>query len=119
MPTPACGALAPRLQVSAQGGAVSSPIRRIHRSGERRPAPCRERYLLPAVQASLESRFATEESIQRFQSLLLATGNALIGAAAIVTSLVLFAMHVNVERMPHGLFRRLSGDRKLLGAFAL
>jgi hypothetical protein len=46
-------------------------------------------------------------------------GSALIGAAAIVTSLVLFAMQVNIERMPHGLFRRLSADRKLLGAFAL
>ena len=63
-------------------------------------------YLLPAVKASPESRFATEEAIQSFQSLLLATGSALIGAAAIATSLVLFAMQVNVERMPHGLFRR-------------
>ena len=43
-------------------------------------------YLVPAIQVSLESRFATEEAIQRFQSLLLATGSALIGAAAIVTS---------------------------------
>ena len=34
-------------------------------------------------------------------------------------SLVLFAMQVNIERMPHGLFRRLSADLKLLGAFAL
>ena len=76
-------------------------------------------YLVPAVQASLESHFASEEAIQRFRSLLLATGSALIRAAAIVTSLVLFAMQVNVECMPHGLFRRLSGDRKLLGAFAL
>ena len=46
------------------------------------------------------------------------TGGALVGAAAIVTSLVLFAMQVNVERMPHGLFRQLSDDRKVLGAFA-
>ncbi len=28
-------------------------------------------------------------------------------------------MQVNIERMPHGLFRRLSADWKLLGAFAL
>ena len=46
------------------------------------------------------------------------TGAALIGATAIVTSLVLFAMQVNVERLPHRLFRRLSQDRKLLIAFA-
>ena len=42
-----------------------------------------------------------------------------MGAAAIVTSLVLFAMQVNIERMPHGLFRRLSADLRLLGAFLL
>ena len=75
-------------------------------------------YPLPSLQRLLETRFATEEGVQRVQSLLLNTGSALIGAAAIVTSLVLFAMQVNVERMPHGLFRRLSEDRKLLGAFA-
>ena len=75
-------------------------------------------YLLPTLQTLLETRFATEEAVQRVQSLLLNTGSALIGATAIVTSLVLFAMQVNVERMPHGLFRRLSEDRKLLGAFA-
>ncbi len=53
------------------------------------------------------------------RSLILGTGSALISAAAIVMSLVLFAMQVNIERMPHGLFRRLSADLKLLGAFAL
>ena len=31
---------------------------------------------------------------------------AAIGAAAIVSSLVLFAMQVNIERTPHGLFRQ-------------
>ena len=75
-------------------------------------------YLLPTLQTLLASRLGTEEGIQRVQNLLLNTGSALIGAAAIVTSLELFAMQVNVERMPHGLFRRLSEDRKLLGAFA-
>ena len=75
-------------------------------------------YLLPTVQTHLQTRFATDEAVHRIQSLILNTGSALIGAAAIVTLLVLFAMQVNVERMPHGLFRRLSEDRKLLGAFA-
>ena len=75
-------------------------------------------YLTPILQPTLETHFATEEAVQRVQGLILNTGSALIGAAAIVTSLVLFAMQVNIERMPHGLFRRLSGDSKLLGAFA-
>ena len=75
-------------------------------------------YLVPSIQTLLEPRFSTEESVQRLQGLLLNTGSALIGAAAIVTSLVLFAMQVNVERLPHGLFRHFSQDRKLLGTFA-
>lgn len=64
-----------------------------------------------ALEASLE--------VSSVQALVLNLGSALIGATAIVTSLVLFSMQVNVERMPHGLFRRLGSDSKLLGAFAL
>ena len=74
-------------------------------------------YLAPAMQRILETRIATEETVQSVQGVILNTGNALIGAAVIVVSLVLFAVQVNIERMPHGLFRRLSEDRKLLGAF--
>ncbi len=51
------------------------------------------------------------------QSLLLAIGGAFIGATAIASSFVLFAIQVNIERLPYGLFRRLSSDRRLLGAF--
>lgn len=76
-------------------------------------------YLLSTFQAALEAHYATVQAIEGLRNLILNTGSALIGAAAIVTSLVLFAMQVNIERMPHGLFRRLSGDPKLLGAFAL
>jgi hypothetical protein len=46
-------------------------------------------------------------------------GASLLGAAAIVMSLVMFAMQINVERTPHRLFRRLSTDLRLLGAFAV
>lgn len=59
------------------------------------------------------TRFATATS------LLAGVGAALIGATAITFSLILFAMQINVERMPHGLFRRLSSDGRLLGAFAV
>ena len=76
-------------------------------------------YLSPSLQAALESHYATQDAVQALQRLLLNAGTALIGAAAIVTSLVLFAMQVNIERMPHGLFQRLSADLKLLGAFAI
>ncbi|WP_423856393.1 DUF2254 family protein [Bordetella trematum] len=57
------------------------------------------------------------ESLATLRTLLGSTGAALIGAAAIAFSLVVFAMQINVERMPHGLFRRLSSDRRLLGSF--
>ena len=76
-------------------------------------------YLSSDLQNVLAGYYSTEHAIDGLRSLILNVGSALIGAAAIVTSLVLFAMQVNIERMPHGLFRRLSADRKLLGAFAL
>lgn len=76
-------------------------------------------YWSPELQKILEARYSTEQSIEGLRSLIQNIGTALIGAAAIVTSLVLFAMQVNIERMPHGLFRRLSADRRLLSAFAL
>jgi len=75
-------------------------------------------FWIPALQDLLEPNFATEARLTLLRSLCLTLGGALIGAAAIVSSLVLFAMQVNIERMPHGLFRRLSADRRLLGAFA-
>lgn len=76
-------------------------------------------YLSPVLQNVLIDFYSTGPELESLRSLILNVGSALIGAAAIVTSLVLFAMQVNIERMPHGLFRRLSADRRLLGAFAL
>lgn len=71
----------------------------------------------PFIQASLEPHFLGNRDIEGLRALVLNIGSALMGAAAIVTSLVLFAMQVNIERMPYGLFRRLSMDGRLLGAF--
>lgn len=76
-------------------------------------------YLLPIFQDVLGDHYSSQQRIQELRALMLNVGSALIGATAIVTSLVLFAMQVNVERLPHGLFHRLSKDLKLLGAFAL
>ena len=56
----------------------------------------------------------TGEDVSAF---LLALGAALIGGAAIAFTLIMFAMQVNVERLPHGLFRRFSTDRQLLVGF--
>ena len=76
-------------------------------------------YLLPTLQNLLECHYATDQALEGLRSLILSIGSALLGATAIVSSLVLFAMQVNIERMPHGLFRRLSADPKLFGVFAL
>jgi hypothetical protein len=73
---------------------------------------------IPGLQERLDPHFATAEQLDTLQSFFLALGAALIGAAAIVSALVMFAMQANVERMPHGLFRRLSADVRLLSAFA-
>lgn len=65
------------------------------------------------LNAHLESRITTDG----ISSLLLSLGAALIGGAAIAFTLVMFAMQVNVERLPHGLFRRFSTDARLLSYF--
>ncbi len=75
-------------------------------------------YLTPTLQNLLNPYFSTDVRLSGFRTLLVTLGGSLIGAAAIAFSLVMFAMQVNVERMPHGLFRKLSSDHKLLGSFA-
>lgn len=71
----------------------------------------------PPLQRMTGDFFADTSNLSALKSLLGGIGAALIGAAAIAFSLILFAMQVNVERMPHGLFKRLSSDGRLLGAF--
>lgn len=73
--------------------------------------------MLPLIQRATGGYFEDGERIAALRSLLSDTGAALIGATAIAFSLVVFAMQINVERMPHGLFRRLSSDKRLLGSF--
>lgn len=75
-------------------------------------------YFAPAWQRILEPHLSDQSRLADLRSLFLALGGALIGAAAIAFSLVMFAMQVNVERMPHGLFRRFSADTRLMAAFA-
>lgn len=68
--------------------------------------------------AFLHPFLENENFVERLNGTALQIGAALLGASAIVASLVLFAMQVNVERLPHGLFRRLSTDKHLLSCFA-
>jgi hypothetical protein len=73
---------------------------------------------IPALQNHFESYLSVQGRLASIRALFLTLGGALIGATAIAFSLIMFAMQVNVERMPHGLFRKFSSDVKLLGAFA-
>jgi hypothetical protein len=66
-------------------------------------------WLLPHLDSNLMA------SLQTFA---VTVGGAMIGATAIASSFVLFAMQVNVERLPYRLFYRFSSDLKLLSAFA-
>ncbi|MFY4808038.1 hypothetical protein ACOTVK_05690 [Aliarcobacter butzleri] len=55
----------------------------------------------------------------KLSNLFLNTGTALIGASAIVFTLIIFTLQVNIERMPYGLFNTLSSDKKILISFIL
>jgi hypothetical protein len=64
------------------------------------------------------SKFSpSKEDVASYKALYLGIGQSMIGATAIATTFVLFAMQVNVEHLPHGLFRRFSSDPKLLSSF--
>jgi hypothetical protein len=72
--------------------------------------------LAPRLQRVLGAYFDTDH-FAVLRNLLTAIGGALIGATAIGFSVVMIAVQLNFARMPHGLFRRLSSDLRLLGAF--
>ncbi len=68
-------------------------------------------------QNTITSLLSTPEAILNVQFLFLTLGGALISASVIVFTLVVFAMQANIERMPYGLFRKLSDDKKILVSF--
>ena len=73
--------------------------------------------LIPDLQSYLEPRF-TPERLSTLRSLLVGIGASLIGATAIIFSVVMLAVQLNFARIPFGLFRRLSSDVPLLACFA-
>lgn len=79
---------------------------------------CISAFLAPNLQHYLESYLSEKSRFAAIRSLFLSLGSALIAAAAIAFSLIMFAMQVNVERMPHGLFRKLSTDKRIIASFA-
>nr|WP_129502260.1 hypothetical protein [Malaciobacter halophilus] len=66
---------------------------------------------------TLTSYFLDGEKLKLLTTFYITTGAALIGITVLVFTLVMFAMQVNVERMPHGLFHKLSNDKKIVFCF--
>ncbi|WP_342651232.1 hypothetical protein [Pseudomonas sp. REB1044] len=73
--------------------------------------------VIPFLQSLVGDFFSRPENLGALRSLLGGMGSALVGAAAIAFSIIVFAMQTNVERMPHGLFKQFSSDRRLLCSF--
>lgn len=61
--------------------------------------------------------FDSKERLGDLRTLFVSIGGALVGASAIAFSFVMFVMQVNVERLPHGLFRIFNTDGQIVGAF--
>lgn len=74
--------------------------------------------LIPPLQDFVITKLGDTDGPSAIRSLLQTLAGAMLGATAIVSSLVLFSMQINVDRLPHGLFRHLSTDVRLLIAFA-
>lgn len=66
------------------------------------------------LQPVLEHHFGAPDTLAAAQTLLVTLGGALVGAAAIAFSVLIFSMQVNIERMPHTLFQRVSSDPMLM-----
>lgn len=57
------------------------------------------------------------DSLKSLQAIFLSVGSALIGSTAIIFSIIIFTLQVNNERVPHGVFKKLSTDKKLFASF--
>lgn len=75
-------------------------------------------FAVTPLQRHLGAYFADAEHLKLLSDVLLTVGGALLGAAAIAFSVLIFSMQVNIERMPHALFHRFSTDPMLLLQFA-
>lgn len=76
-------------------------------------------FIYPKINGIVEPYFQIGDRINGIQTLFIALGGAMIGATAIAFSLIMFAMQVNVGRVPYGLFRKFSSDLRLLSIFVI
>ena len=72
---------------------------------------------LSKIHLLISAYFSDQNSINNLVTTLTTLGGALIGAAFIAFSLIMFSMQINIERMPHGLFFRFGKDFFILLMF--
>lgn len=80
---------------------------------------CSSIFSIPFIEGSLNHYFLDTKHFSELKGLFLGLGGALLGATAIAFSLIMFAMQINVEKMPYGLFKKFSSDNTLLSAFII
>lgn len=80
---------------------------------------CGSIFSVPFIEGSLNRYFLDTKHFSELKGLFLGLGAALLGATAIAFSLIMFAMQINVEKMPYGLFRKFSSDIILLSTFII
>ncbi len=73
----------------------------------------------PYINNNLNLHWINQDNLHNLSALLLAIGTAIIGATVIAFAFIMFAMQINVERLPYGLFHRFSADMKLLLTFVI
>jgi len=80
-------------------------------------------YFSSNLQILLEPYFfggtANDDGLNGLRSVLLNTGTALIGATAVIFSLILFVMQINIEKMPYGIFRQVGTNKRLFTIFLI
>ncbi|NOQ31410.1 MAG: hypothetical protein GQ570_09830 [Helicobacteraceae bacterium] len=59
------------------------------------------------------------ETVKAFNSLFLSVGASFISATAIIFSIIIFTLQINNERLPHGMFKKISRDTRLLSSFIM
>ncbi len=71
------------------------------------------------IQQFIEKQYIKPDSIERYFNIFSTLGGALAGASLLMFSLILFAIQVNVEKLPHKIFKHVGFDHKLIYAFLI
>jgi uncharacterized membrane protein len=76
-------------------------------------------YFSSIFQSMVVSYFSNQDRLDDLRTLLVTLGGTLIGVTAISFALIMFAMQINVERMPHELFGKFSTDKQIISVFGI